>query len=715
MKSAITLLVSIMILNVGILFGQQKTIRLIDPQGMSRTDKATMDSLTVILKPEGAYTQVSFMINISTRGTRFNSNKDTVEIESYFQLPENAIVNDSWLWVEDTLVFADLIDRWSASKIYEDIVRRFRRDPSIFFKNSTVDYEFRLFPLAGNNHRKFLISMMIPNSIDGNKFVVTIPDLWFGLVNQPQNVNVIFLYDKNYSNIKYLNGNQVEFSDNSDIFFGEHMKAEIKTAEFMTNRSFIFEAPIKDGVHLSKYNNGSDKYFQLALNTNILIPGKKSTRHLFVFEYVSGIAFQNIALTVNTLISKINEIYSSGDFVNIMYVNKIGQIKNLSQEWIEMDNEGKSKLTSLSNELVSNSADFPFLPLLIENALEQFKNNLDSLSDIVIFASSGSFGDLNTANTLLNKTLQENRYNRKFYILDHSNVNALKNNNINNINYKGNEYLYQNLSRLTKGEYLNLWSFKYSWPNFFDTFKNLIFSYPNNLDYFITTNDGFAYHYFEVANKGGTMTLVGKYVGGDDFSLRFTYMLDNEPKYREFVITSKDIINNNKSPQIWIGNHLKYLESQPNPNNKLISDIINLSMGNRVLSRYTAFLALEPWMRDSLFSDNDNQDNTGGGATDVDELVDMDKNINAFPNPASEFTTINIFTPVPIRISSIQIYDMSGRIIRNISVPEILISGEYNLNWDLTDDYGNPVANGSYYIIVSIGIKSLNTKVIINR
>jgi len=57
---------------------------------------------------------------------------------------------------------------------------------------------------------------------------------------------------------------------------------------------------------------------------------------------------------------------------------------------------------------------------------------------------------------------------------------------------------------------------------------------------------------------------------------------------------------------------LKSLESQ-NKTNDIVAEIINISMNNRILSLYTAFLALEP----NFIPDEDNED---GELSDAEDL-----------------------------------------------------------------------------------------------
>jgi Ca-activated chloride channel family protein len=132
----------------------------LDPQTSWWTQQGTIEAATVTMKPHGIYTEVGLYLTFSARDAGFTE-ETLVEVVLGFGLPEEAVVTDSWLWVGDDIVRADLIDRWTASQIYEDIVRR-RRDPSILAKIAPGRYELRVFPMPGTGTRKVKITYLVP-------------------------------------------------------------------------------------------------------------------------------------------------------------------------------------------------------------------------------------------------------------------------------------------------------------------------------------------------------------------------------------------------------------------------------------------------------------------------------------------------------------------------------------------------------------------------
>jgi hypothetical protein len=97
--------------------------------------------------------------------------------------------------------------------------------------------------------------------------------------------------------------------------------------------------------------------------------------------------------------------------------------------------------------------------------------------------------------------------------------------------------------------------------------------------------------------------------------------------------------------------------------------------------------------------------------TDVEESVVLPQefSLKVYPNPlrktgntrSSEALTIEFTNPNPINSASIDIYNIKGRHVRKLDFVSAS-SGVQNIQWDLLSQQGVPVANGIYYLKVSI-------------
>src|SRR4030067_84503 len=112
-----------------------------DPRGW-KGGQGTIEEAVISVRPKGLYMECGLYLTFSARGLNM-TNQDTLEVEFYFDLPKEAIVHDSWLWIGDEIIRAAIMDKWTAASIYEDIVKR-RRDPSILYKRGNGQYELRI-------------------------------------------------------------------------------------------------------------------------------------------------------------------------------------------------------------------------------------------------------------------------------------------------------------------------------------------------------------------------------------------------------------------------------------------------------------------------------------------------------------------------------------------------------------------------------------------
>lgn len=86
---------------------------------------------------------------------------------------------------------------------------------------------------------------------------------------------------------------------------------------------------------------------------------------------------------------------------------------------------------------------------------------------------------------------------------------------------------------------------------------------------------------------------------------------------------------------------------------------------------------------------------------------------NNYPNPFQTQTTIRYSLPVQEKIS-LQIYDVSGRIVRNL-VDESKDRGVYTTKWNSDDDQGHKLANGIYFCRLQAGDNIAMKKTVMTR
>jgi hypothetical protein len=257
-----------------------------DPQGW-QGGTGSIDSATLTIKPKGAYLEYGLYLNFSTKPASYNV-QDTFEITLQFDLPENAIVHDSWLWVGPYISRAQLLDRTRANLIYEGIVQR-RQDPSILYKNSSTQYELRVFPMAGNEQRKVKITYLVPVS-------------WSSLgVSAPLPVNILSasqikptLRLQCYETTGFQNPSVSEipglgFLPNP----GGFRSVDINPAHYSSGNLLTYNlgASLLNGMYASYFpSSATEGYYQLALRPGHFLPSIGGKKVLMLFDYEPGMS-----------------------------------------------------------------------------------------------------------------------------------------------------------------------------------------------------------------------------------------------------------------------------------------------------------------------------------------------------------------------------------------------------------------------------------------
>ena len=96
------------------------TTEVLDPQRPWEASVGTLEEVIYTVRPKGLFTEVGVYLTVSAEHVAYPAGRN-LEAVIQFELPEGSIINDSWLWIDTVIIRADIIDRWTASTIYEDI------------------------------------------------------------------------------------------------------------------------------------------------------------------------------------------------------------------------------------------------------------------------------------------------------------------------------------------------------------------------------------------------------------------------------------------------------------------------------------------------------------------------------------------------------------------------------------------------------------------
>lgn len=151
--------------------------------------QGAIDEATITLKPSGAYIEVGLYMTFSAKGTQYAGSWNPLEVTLNFELPEGAIMYDSWLWVNQDIIQGIIIAEEDARDAYEAIVPDpsappVLTDPSLLTKDGN-QYQLRVYPMlanASNNDpnrwmltRRVKLSYLVPATWNKDEILAQLP------------------------------------------------------------------------------------------------------------------------------------------------------------------------------------------------------------------------------------------------------------------------------------------------------------------------------------------------------------------------------------------------------------------------------------------------------------------------------------------------------------------------------------------------------------
>jgi Secretion system C-terminal sorting domain/Vault protein inter-alpha-trypsin domain len=649
----------------------QNSLRVQDPRQGFRSGIGQIDSAAITIRPKGIYAEVGYYLTYSSKSTTFTNRKDTLEVQHYFNLPKDVQVSDSWLWFQDFIIRAKIIDRWTASTIYNNIVG-LRQDPSILLKNGATSYELRIYPMAGSETRRVKLTFLIPMRWQSNTAVLDLPLGLITISNNLPKLNVRVFENADWKNPSLRDLPNAPLREQTDSL-GKTLGTvlDLTSLRSVINLKLQFESPAKNGVYLSRLPiNANEGFYQLMIAPSQVADLQSGNRKILVaLDYnVANTNIQKSAILSN-LKDNLKATLTSKDSFNLIF-SKLNPTP-LSNSWFSTA-QLDSVFATLNNNSFSNISN---LPTLLLKSLEFLKTNRSG--KLIVYSSDASFNNSTSSNELIDELKKTSNPLPPFHILDFSN-NHHTGFSAGNLWYVGNSYLYTNLARQSGG---NTYDINSQTDLTFTTtslYQNINGVY-DNLDVYTTLNDGYCHSRFilDETNKGfsSPVLMVGKYRGKMPFRIEVSGTYGTTDFSKKLSIAETDMaLSDNTLQYFWAGQQIAKLETGTT-DNATVAQVIETSISNRILSRYTAFLALEPAQGGDtckVCDKNDGKfnDSKGVTATATKEISDKVLKLVATPNPFKTETTIKL-TFESWKESGkarIFIYDLTGKIVKTIDL-----------------------------------------------
>ncbi|MEM9667167.1 MAG: VIT domain-containing protein, partial [Bacteroidota bacterium] len=264
---------------------QWANLRVLNPQNWT-WGRATVEEALLSVQPHGAYLEYGLYLTISARGTTFFDADDLLEIEYLFQLPPGATFIDSWLWVGEEIVRAELRDVWSARQEYEDIVDR-QRDPSILYKHED-HYELRIYPMRRDETRRVKLTYLLPASWRGSQLEAQLPTNLTSVSDHPVSLQVLAYPEAPNPRIIQSHGALVDvaFRPHDEVVEGGQL-ATLPERLPRGALSFAFDAPASGVLVQTSAETDSTGagWYQLAFLPSALVQPERTDGLIVVLDY----------------------------------------------------------------------------------------------------------------------------------------------------------------------------------------------------------------------------------------------------------------------------------------------------------------------------------------------------------------------------------------------------------------------------------------------
>ncbi|MCB9258070.1 MAG: T9SS type A sorting domain-containing protein [Ignavibacteriales bacterium] len=700
MKLKATFFSILLILTIQSNFAQE-SLQVIDPQSWWSSDWGTIEEATLTVKPHGIYMEYGFTVSFSARNSYF-SESDVLEVELLFDMPPGTIINDLWLWIGEDIMKAQIMDQWTASSIYEEIVDR-RKDPALLIKRGKQNYELRIYPMLGGEQRKVRINYLVPAKWLSNSVTAELP---MNVINLSRNkldkLDVIYFPKNEWAEPKINELPNQTFSVNQDSSFQTFYKTEIASDNLLNSLNLSVPSPMKNGIYVNKYNLENEGVYQLAFLPSSQLTDSTSKKVALLLDYKqnkSTLSLQDILLNIKSLL---NDHFTEVDSFNIIY-SKL-EIKKASENWLGADS---STIEQVLSAIISDSISFySNLPSLLNEGIN-FINENGHNGEILLIANSDEIGEVEIANQLINDLQKIMTPIFPIHIADLNNINYYYN-WIGGRNYIGNEYLYLNLARITRSNYQNLRE-KNSISEILTSILQSLSGTITSFDLHTTLENGFCFGRFntnlnETIYRTSPIVQIGKYMGSFPLKIEVSGVYNSQVFSRTTSISEEDIFESDSlSNVIWNGKYISSLETGYESNEE-INNIINLSVDNRILSLYTAFIAIEPGDSSEFCYDCSDDNDLIISVDDKDKFEIADSLfIQAYPNPFNPTTTLNVNLPKDVDFNSLnmKIFNILGEEVMSFNASQYFDKRNFQLKWNGTNNYGESVSTGIYFFVLS--------------
>lgn len=706
----------------------QNYLRIANPDGWWGTNSSNpgwedysphglFTDLDLVISPKGIYTEVEVYATISSiPGEVWWS---TSEIIWQFDLPAKTIVHDSWLWVEDEIIKADIIDYWTAFNTYEDIVDR-NQDPSFFYILPDNRYEIRIYPLFEGESRRIKMSFLVPSTWSRTQVTQDILLPIFQSTDFPPiSVSVAVAVDEQWGTPRLrMDGTTTPLTEIVVGGTGDQLHyLELDNFDFYnaSDLSINWDTPLAEDqdAFVSTYENQGEKFYQLAYlpNWGAVYDNEEAEKIMFLLDYVGLKTTTPLPEFIDAFQQQLSIYLTDEDLLNVAVTTTEGIVFLDDLAWTPESGTLDNRIEELLSQMDTSN-----LQLLLQESLSWAQEQGDATQFYLIAASDAYTSPASTNSAMLLLQPFITAVDVPINILDYQDLNVSIIYHEDEI-YYGNSYFYQALTTAFNNSTLLVLrdqeiSLTEGLTNMLnpDYFSNAI------VDYTVYLENGLCYERFNLSSNnyslanGGALLQTGKYLG--EFPLEINgYLVDQASG--EFYNQSTQVEVDQVIPgdtlmrEMWYAQHFREVFNQLSSESER-AYLIEQSIAERILTPLTAFLALEPGLGGEpciacLV-------NNGGVIINTEEFELEDAQVSVSPNPTTAIARIRLSHPSGFQADDWQavVYDAAGRAVSVLPAPQ-----QQDLFTEWTWELEGGIKAGIYFCTISSEYGEVVTRIVV--
>ncbi|MCB9503605.1 MAG: T9SS type A sorting domain-containing protein [Deferribacteres bacterium] len=678
-----------------------------------------VDSAKLVIIPRGNFIEMNLTMTVSYDfESWFFKNYNELEFLWEFSLPEEAILHDFAIWLDDSLLSATMLDRWTAELLFSDVSSPVRH-PGLLTqgwanRDGQVSYALKLFPLKRQEKRRFQIQYLLPARPSVGALRAWLPTTQLISAKSPgiDTLHVVYQYETNASEPLVVG---------CEVLKKAHVPARSSwemtlPLEFDQFAEIILPSPVEDSFFFSTYRKNEENYYHLAVYPPTVAKIQQPRNILVLIDFNR---YNTDGLDGEFLLSYLKETVqqalSEEDSINVIvaYENLVQGAEN----WVACSEEN---IDAMFTKVLQRS--FPgystFQPIIVKAA--QFLKNKQGTAEILLFTNTDEIGLYGSSRDIMaDQVIGMFKPGTRLHVIDLENKS--------NLVYNSDKGYYESQlhsfwGRMTYNTGGNLFFLRYNEiKSILSAFFYEAISHFETVEVQLRFQAGYAHSTHLMALHEGYYPLnfpimqVGKFTGEFPVDVKIFGKTRENKVVKQFTIEETDVTPGTEAiATSWYGDHIRTLLRYPyDP--ITVGDIINLSIEQNILSPYSGFIVLDPNNQQAQDNEDPNNPNgdsgdktdwnngdptrdEGGGMTDVentDGVVLL--NISAYPNPFSDHVNILVQKPAETDIE-VFVFNVRGQKVCSLEIQPGL--PEQTVIWDGHDEEGNLLSSGVYFIVM---------------